>query len=418
MATRPDAVIIGAGIIGNSIATELTRRGWRTLSIDKLARAGSGSTSYSSGILRTTYSIVDSCAFSWEGYTYYDAWDEHIRTACEGGYARMRSCGQLLLRSSAAEPFLSRTLECHEKLGLPYEEWDAQMLRERCGFDLTSFAPPRRIDDDLFGSQSSEPPISSAVFFPTAGYVTDPQLAARNLSDAATATGKADFLFGAVVTAITRSGDRVSGVRLADGSEIDAPVVINAAGPHSSIVNCLAFPDPLENDMQVTTRPMRQEVAYVPIPASGDAWRPAADCKADVGKADDGPYGPVVTDLDVGVYWRPEVGNKLLIGTVEPVRVAGSRPLRLRAGCPPAARPPLACSYRARHVAFCVPLFCRRAMTSGSGIRPIRRPSIRAGATPLSAISGRTKSTGQRFACHLCLCPTPPTPKASPLAMT
>lgn len=48
-----DVVIIGAGVIGSSCALQLNRKGYRTLSIDKGPAAGSGSTSYSSGNLRS-----------------------------------------------------------------------------------------------------------------------------------------------------------------------------------------------------------------------------------------------------------------------------------------------------------------------------------------------------------------------------
>jgi len=51
------------------------------------------------------------------------------------------------------------------------------------------------------------------------------------------ATGKADFLFNRTVTKIERSGGRVSGVTLDDGSVIHTPVVVNVAGPHSSLVS-------------------------------------------------------------------------------------------------------------------------------------------------------------------------------------
>ena len=37
-----DAVIIGSGVIGNSVATELSRAGFRTLNIEKLGGAGRG----------------------------------------------------------------------------------------------------------------------------------------------------------------------------------------------------------------------------------------------------------------------------------------------------------------------------------------------------------------------------------------
>ena len=105
-----DAVVIGAGVIGCSVATELARKGWRTLNVEKLGGAGQGSTGYSSGICRMVYSIVDSVKFAWEGYTYYDRWEEHIGVPCDDGYARLRQCGGLVLRNKASEAFLSKVV--------------------------------------------------------------------------------------------------------------------------------------------------------------------------------------------------------------------------------------------------------------------------------------------------------------------
>jgi len=62
-----DAIIIGSGVIGNSVATELSRAGFRTLNIEKLGGAGRGSTGYSSGICRMMYSIKESVQFAWDG---------------------------------------------------------------------------------------------------------------------------------------------------------------------------------------------------------------------------------------------------------------------------------------------------------------------------------------------------------------
>mmetsp|Transcript_81291 Transcript_81291/g.230309 ORF Transcript_81291/g.230309 Transcript_81291/m.230309 type:complete len:472 (+) Transcript_81291:108-1523(+) len=298
-----DAVIIGAGVIGNSVATELARHGWRTLSVDKLGEAGAGSTGYSSGICRMMYSVPDSVKFAWEGYTYYENWKEHIGVPDERGFASLRQCGALVLRSASSEVFLSRVLAAYDEVGLGYEHWDAAQVEKRLKFDLTSYGPPRRIDDEMFGEPNGAR-CDGGVFFPLAGYVSDPKLAAQNLQTAAEATGLADFAFGSTVVSVLRSGGRVAGVRLADGTEVSAPVVVNVAGPHSSKVTQLAFPDPAENDMQMSTRPMRQEVAYVQPPAGSD-W------------GDDGD-GMMCTDLDTGVYLRPEVGGKILLGTVEP----------------------------------------------------------------------------------------------------
>ena len=55
-----DVGVIGSGIIGASIALELSRRGYKVLVVDKLPGAGQGSTSYSSGICRMFYSVLDS----------------------------------------------------------------------------------------------------------------------------------------------------------------------------------------------------------------------------------------------------------------------------------------------------------------------------------------------------------------------
>ena len=53
-----DAIIIGAGVIGASVAFELAKRGWRTLNIDRNGTAGHGSTSASCAIIRVHYSTL------------------------------------------------------------------------------------------------------------------------------------------------------------------------------------------------------------------------------------------------------------------------------------------------------------------------------------------------------------------------
>lgn len=298
-----DAIIIGAGVIGNSVATELARSGRRTLSIDKLTGSGSGSTGYSSGICRLFYSIPDSVKFAWEGHTYWQHWDEHIGVSDEKGLAYLREPGGIVLRNSSSQEFLSKVTSSFDSIGVPYEWWENEKILDRLGFDPTCYAPPRRIDDDAFGNPNGET-LNGALFCPITGYVSDPKLAAQNLQTAAEATGRAEFRFNSEVTAILRSGSGVSGVRLADGSEVHAPVVINVAGPHSSQITRLAFPDPAENDMFISTRAMRQEVAYVD-PPEGKNWN-------------DGGDGLLCTDVDTGVYFRPEVGGKILLGSLEP----------------------------------------------------------------------------------------------------
>ena len=58
------------------------------------------------------------------------------------------------------------------------------------------------------------------------------------------------------VVEIPTRAHRVQGVVLDDGSRIEAPVVVNVAGPHSCKINTLAG---AEGDMRITTRALRQD---------------------------------------------------------------------------------------------------------------------------------------------------------------
>jgi len=128
--------------------------------------------------------------------------------------------------------------------------------------------------------------------------VTDPALSSQNLADAARLHG-ADFRLGVTVTEILKDGGRVKGVRLSDGEEIHTPIVINVAGPGSSIVNNMAG---VSDEMTISTRPLRQEVVHVPSPEGFDYEN----------------LGTIVSDSDIGCYSRPEHGNNILIGSEDP----------------------------------------------------------------------------------------------------
>jgi sarcosine oxidase, subunit beta len=297
MADRYDAIVIGAGVIGAAVGLELARKGRRTLNVDALPAAGYGSTSASAAIIRVYYSTLDGTALAYEGYHYWLRWADHLELPEDTDLARFTKLGSIVIKTEENR-HLQPTCALMARLGIPFEEWDAARLRRELPYyDLRRFAPPRRPDDPAFGEGSGE--LAGAVFFPTSGYVSDPQLAARNLQRAAQAQG-GRFRFRSKVAGIRRDGGgRVAGVTLADGTAIDAPVVVNVAGPHSSAVNRMAG---VEGEMSVRTRPLRQEVAYVPAPAGVDYAE----------------RGLLCADGDVGCYWRSDVGNKLLIGGMEP----------------------------------------------------------------------------------------------------
>src|SRR5262249_18161421 len=73
------------------------------------------------------------------------------------------------------------------------------------------------------------PPVGSAVFTPSEGYVLVVPFVAALLAQAARLG--AHVLPGQRVTGVMRSGHRVSGVTTADGARFAADVVVDCAGP-------------------------------------------------------------------------------------------------------------------------------------------------------------------------------------------
>ena len=69
---KPDIIIIGSGIIGAAIAFEASKRGFKTLTLDKLAVAGYGSTSNTCAIIRTHYSTWEGTAIAYESFFYWE----------------------------------------------------------------------------------------------------------------------------------------------------------------------------------------------------------------------------------------------------------------------------------------------------------------------------------------------------------
>ncbi len=293
-----DAIVIGAGIIGTPVAYELAKKGWKTLNIDRLPAAGYGSTSGSCAIIRTYYSTLEGSAIAFDGINYWRNWQDYLETPSSNeDLVTYHNTGCVVLKTTQNGE-MAHVTSLMDKLGAPYESWDAETLRQRFPIvDTHEFYPPRRHDDPKFG-ETTERTVSGAIFFPDGGYVSDPQLAARNVQSAVERAG-GEFLFNAEVTEIRSHAGRVTGVTLADGRTIDAPVVINVAGPHSSNINRLAG---VEDTMKIKTRALRHEVAHVPAPAGFDYEH----------------EGYVFSDSDIACYSRPDVGNHILIGSEDP----------------------------------------------------------------------------------------------------
>lgn len=295
MKNSPDVIIIGAGIIGCAIAFELSKAGYKTLNVDKLGDAGLGSTSNSCAIVRLSYSTYDGIRMAQECFSYWKDWENYLEVIDPRGMARFENKGALLTLTKARN--FSRMVEIFRELGVDFELWNRQMMTERLPFfSPMSHQPVRRHDDPAFFDEP-EQALDEVLFIKDGGYISDPSLATHNLMVAAQAKG-AEFLFNRVVTGIRRENGRVSGITLDNGEQIDAPIVVNVAGPHSGVINRMAG---VEEEMKIKTRPLRHEVHFVP------------NVHQEIGE-----MASIWSDADSGVYFRPEVGNALLIGSKDP----------------------------------------------------------------------------------------------------
>ncbi len=291
-----DAVIVGAGIIGAAVAFELAKKGYRTLNVDKLPTSGYGSTSNSCAIVRAHYSTYDGVAMAYEGFGYWKDWSGYLDSDDERGHAIYMQSGTVLFMLEGGHH--EKVLPLFDLVGVPYEVWDNATMAERVPFfEHGTHGDPTRPEDDRFWAEP-EGELVGGLYTPDSGYVSDPQLATHNLQRAAEAKG-GTFTFKAEVAEVRQADGRVTGITLTDGTQIDTPIVVNVAGPHSFVINKMAG---VYDSMNIKTRALRHEVHHVPSPAG-------IDFESD---------GLHTSDSDLAIYVRPESGNNILIGSEDP----------------------------------------------------------------------------------------------------
>ena len=285
------AIVIGAGVIGCSIAFEMAAKGYDVIAVDKAQGPGQGSTSASSAVVRFNYSTFDAVALAWESFHCWKNWPEHLDKKQER-YSKMIDVGVVMLDA----PVISgeKTSQLFDAVGIPYEVWNSTDLSKNVtGIDAGKYWPPKKLDDDEFWEDAKEP--LGAIFTPNGGYIDDPLLATENLAQAALSAG-VKFRFKSKVTAILKEGNKVTGVEVGGNEKILADIVINAGGPWSNRINELAG---VGQDFTISVRPMRQEVHQINTPMNLIP-------------------GPIVGDLDLGTYMRSTPTGSTLIGGTEP----------------------------------------------------------------------------------------------------
>lgn len=291
-----DIIIIGSGIIGCSIGLELLRKGFKTCNIDMYSKPGKGSTSYSSGIIRTFYSALDSVKVSSEGLFFWKNLDDYLK---QSNSVKFRQIPSIILENDSSKNFIKKVLLSYDLLNIFYERIDQKILKKNYPWmNLDSYGQPKLITDRTFGKIEGK--INSAIRIPDSGYISDPQMATTNVQEACKREG-GTFLFNQKVVEILKKTGKITGIRLENNIFVSSPVIVNCAGPHSNKITKMAFQDH-ENDMSINTRPLREEVAYLPWPTN-------------VKYSNEGIMCP---DFENGIYFRSEIGNKLISGSTEP----------------------------------------------------------------------------------------------------
>ena len=105
-----DVIIIGTGVIGAATAFELSKKGYKTLSVDRNRQIGHGSTAGSCAIIRMHYSTYDGTAFAWEGYHYWRDWADYLGLDKSHDLAKFKQCGCLVMKTPEND-FMQKHIE-------------------------------------------------------------------------------------------------------------------------------------------------------------------------------------------------------------------------------------------------------------------------------------------------------------------
>ena len=262
-----DAIIIGGGIHGASLAFHLTRMGLRPFILER-AFTASGATGRSSGLVRMHYDLEPEARLAWASFAYFRNWDDLVGGDC--GFTRTGFV-QILARAYADQ--LRANVKMQQQLGVPTLLVTAA--------DVARLAPAFVTDD-----------FDVAAYEPESGHA-DPWATTQGFLNAARAQG-AVLVQDCRVTAVTTTpapdhpAGRVTGVRTTQG-DFHAPIVVNAAGPWAREVGAMA-------GLELPIDTWRHDTLFIRRP-------PAL-----------GPSHPTVIDMANSMYFRPETGGLTLVG--------------------------------------------------------------------------------------------------------
>jgi sarcosine oxidase subunit beta len=203
MTAAHDAIVIGAGVIGVSIAYHLAALGARNVVVLDRGRVGAGTSSQSSGILRTHYSVPQNVELARRSWQVFDSFAAYLDD--DEASAGLVKCGYLIAAPEGDKLApLREALLAQQAKGIAVHLLSTEEAAQRlpiCRFD----------DAALIG------------FEPQAGFA-DAYLVATGFARAARRRG-VKIIEGVEVEGLVRNGGRVVGVETAQGRFAGATVV-------------------------------------------------------------------------------------------------------------------------------------------------------------------------------------------------
>ncbi len=320
MAETADAIIVGAGVHGASLAFHLAERGVRPLVLEQAVVAG-GATGRSSGLVRMHYDVEAEARLAWRSHAYYSDWATRV-----GGECGFTTVGFLQLVPPDEVASLRANTAMLQRIGISTEIVDAAAVRR--------LMPGIAIADGQV-----------AALEPLSGYA-DPTQTSGSLMAAAVACG-ARLIQGCAVSGVRVAAGRVVGVDTARGS-FDAPIVVDAAGAWAGRVAAMV-------GIELPLKVWRHDVAYVLRPP-------------------DIPRHPAFIDFENAFYARPE-GESLTLVALE-----DGNPISDDADAPVDAAAAGFIEKAAERVVRRLPQFARAGLHSAhsgqDGITPDQHPII------------------------------------------
>ena len=204
ISSNPDVIVVGAGVVGCSLAFHLARANARVLVFDK-GDICAGMSARSGALIRMHYTFAPEVELAWKSLSYFSNWHEIVGGDC--GFVRT-SFALIVGDDNAAR--VRRNVAMMKSLGVEVELCDRAELQ--------------KIDSSVNISD-----IALAAYEPQSGYA-DPAATTRSLAEAAE-RHSAVFVLNSLVNEIVVEGGRALGVRKADGRTYTAGAVCIAAGP-------------------------------------------------------------------------------------------------------------------------------------------------------------------------------------------